>query len=77
MAITVTRDPDGGPGECCFHCFSPTTFWYEPKDVACCPSCAKTVEPADVPTKAAWCRAVLAKYPRLRARPFPVPAVKL
>lgn len=57
MAIRVTREPAGPPPyeRCCF-CRTPTSFWYTPKDVPCCPTCAKTHKVDDVPTKLVWWR---------------------
>ncbi len=40
---------------CCF-CRRPTRYWYLPKDVACCRTCAGRAAPEDVPTKKQWCR---------------------
>lgn len=55
--IEVTREPhDYDTGECenCFHCQKPTRHWYLPKDVPCCPDCAKVLDEAMVPTKEEW-----------------------
>lgn len=54
--ITVTHDkePNWWPAESCAFCNAPTRYWYVPKDVAVCPSCAEKHEPADVPCKRQW-----------------------
>jgi hypothetical protein len=48
---------------CCF-CWKPTPFWARAEevdenghanDVACCPPCAETHEPSELPSKEAWC----------------------
>lgn len=66
MPIPVTKDDAPDPGEHCCFCYRLTRFWYEPKDVAVCQSCADTHEPSEVPTKAIWCDAVVEKFPHLR-----------
>jgi hypothetical protein len=55
--ITVMHDHDNGTAveRCCF-CRTVTHFWFVPNDVACCESCAKRADAADVPDKHAWCR---------------------
>lgn len=60
MAIKVRREALGttegsGVVEDCCVCGRPTTFWFVPKDVAVCSECARSVEPADLPTKEEWC----------------------
>ena len=54
--VEVVREPKGfePPYEHCSICKSPTPYWYEPKDVALCKACAKTVKPDDIPTKKEW-----------------------
>ena len=42
------------PPEKCFRCGCETRFWYEPKDVAVCRECAKSLGASDVPSKAQW-----------------------
>ncbi len=59
MSIRVTEQPDAaetplGWREHCAFCWAPTTFWFEPKDVAVCRWCAAKVRASDVPTKAEW-----------------------
>jgi hypothetical protein len=56
--IRVKRQPEPPPYENCCFCFTPTPFWYTPKDVACCPACAATHQPKDVPDKETWVRSV-------------------
>jgi len=46
--------------ELCFRCKQPTPFWYAPKDVPCCQSCAAQVEATEIPTKADWVKALTA-----------------
>lgn len=50
--------------ELCCLCWAPTPFWAraeeidengDANDVACCPTCARTHEPNDLPSKEAWC----------------------
>ena len=43
-----------GLENCCL-CEKPTAFWYEPKDVACCPTCAETATHESLPSKKEWC----------------------
>lgn len=54
--ITVVREPEefGRPTERCAFCWRRTAYWFEPKDVAVCPICARTVKAKDVPSKAEW-----------------------
>ena len=56
--IPLIQDDIGPPFEQCCFCFKPTPFWYQPKDVACCPECGEVHEPAEVPSKVEWCRQV-------------------
>ena len=61
--VRLVRDPIEQPRikeRCCF-CRLRTWWWTADasgqlarESVACCPDCAKTVRPEDVPTKAAW-----------------------
>lgn len=59
--IEVVREDLDAAGEspvfenCCF-CRTPTGFWFLPKDVAVCFTCAETAELEDVPDKATWLR---------------------
>lgn len=59
--IEVTRQEDANETprrwqeHCCF-CRKATTYWYTPKDVACCRNCARHAEAKDVPSKTVWCR---------------------
>lgn len=61
--VTVEHEPDSfGPWlERCCVCRERTPYWTVLPDrtpgqqVACCQSCAKTVEPHEVPTKREWC----------------------
>jgi hypothetical protein len=60
MPIKVVKEPaefNGSLCENCFRCQRTTRYWFERKDVPCCPSCAKQIEEADVPTKEEWFRA--------------------
>lgn len=60
--IPVEREPDEFrllPLEYCCFCFSPTPFWYTPKDVAVCPSCAETKTPDQVPSKSDWSKSCI------------------
>ena len=66
MPIPLTEDDLPDPGENCCFCFKLTRFWYQPKDVAVCPSCASDHTPDDVPSKMMWCDAVAQKFPHLR-----------
>lgn len=54
--ITVTHDqePNWWPAEACAFCKTPTRYWYAPKDVAVCQSCADSHEEHDVPCKRDW-----------------------
>ena len=52
---------------CCF-CWKRTNYWYSPKDVAVCRSCAKTHKVSEVPAKRDWIKECLSKYPSLVAR---------
>jgi hypothetical protein len=45
---------DEGISENCCICREPTYFWYRPKDVALCKSCAKKVDADDLPDKIDW-----------------------
>lgn len=62
MAIPFIHVPDGPPYEACCFCRAATTAWTDMKvrvpgqQVACCPFCASTFFPDDVPTKSAWIR---------------------
>lgn len=53
------------PLENCALCFKPTRYWYEPKDIALCQSCAKTAEAEALPSKVEWCTQV---RERMKAR---------
>lgn len=61
MALFVVKVPPEmaalGKEPCCF-CFTFTNFWYRPKDVAVCKSCAIEKKPSEVPSKKMWCAAV-------------------
>jgi hypothetical protein len=43
------------PAERCCMCRARTRYWYEPKDVALCPSCAEVTAAKNVPSKETWC----------------------
>jgi predicted amidophosphoribosyltransferase len=43
------------PLELCCLCWQPTPYWYMPKDVACCQTCAEVATPDDIPEKKEWC----------------------
>lgn len=65
MSVLTEMEPDAvgfwGMERCCF-CRTQTSHWTTQAgkvtggSVACCPKCALVAEPADVPTKAEWCR---------------------
>ena len=57
--ITVTHDqePNWMPAEPCAFCATPTRFWFAPKDVAVCESCACLHDAGDVPSKRDWLNA--------------------
>jgi hypothetical protein len=64
--IKVTKEPSifrKCPMENCFKCGNKTDYWYVPKDVACCQSCASEVKVKDVPSKAEWMKRERAKLP--------------
>lgn len=65
--VTVTPEPPGlkpfGIERCCI-CDSKTKFWYEPNDVALCPTCAESAEAAALPSKPNW----IAKQRQLHPR---------
>lgn len=54
--ITVTHDqePASEPAEPCAFCKAPTRYWFKPKDVAVCPSCAELRTADEVPCKRDW-----------------------
>lgn len=57
MIPLVKENPDEFPEaeeHCCF-CYQITPYWYAKKDVAVCPTCAKTHKVEEVPTKEQWC----------------------
>ena len=54
VGIHVTRDPDDVAIERCCNCRRKTAFWYTPKDVACCQTCASELCHDDVPSKDEW-----------------------
>jgi hypothetical protein len=62
MAISVTHDGSGraDPAENCAFCHGKTRYWYTPRDVAVCPTCAAFRSVSEVPTKAEWLAAVRA-----------------
>lgn len=64
--LTVTPEPSGlepfGIERCCV-CDTRTTFWYTPKDVALCPTCAETADATALPTKAQWCADQWRRHP--------------
>jgi predicted amidophosphoribosyltransferase len=56
MSVEV-YDPfpgDKGILENCCICRESTEFWYQPKDVALCKNCAKSIDHDDIPTKLDW-----------------------
>lgn len=73
--IQVTENPDGYyPERCCF-CRAQTNYWYEDKDVACCPTCAQRAVPTDVPSQREWCtRENVAEAPLNQGVPVPANA---
>lgn len=56
MGIPVESEPMGLGTvlERCFRCAMPTSFWYRPNNVACCPDCALLLTPEQVPTHEQW-----------------------
>lgn len=56
MGLKITHDGETAreARERCCICRRETNFWYTPKDVALCPSCARRTRRADVPTKEQW-----------------------
>lgn len=56
--MKVVHDGFSDGGEHCCFCHRITHFWYEPKDVAVCPSCAATRLVRNVPNKEDWCASV-------------------
>ena len=72
MKITHDGTKPGEVQERCCMCRKPTRYWYNPKDVAVCPECAKHTSPDDLPSKADWIAkevAIHAANARGRARP--------
>jgi hypothetical protein len=56
MSITVVHDgtgPDDVRERCAF-CRAKTRYWFAPKDVAVCPTCAEIKTASQVPTKRDW-----------------------
>lgn len=68
MSITVRKEPDNGgwPLENCCMCRKPTAYWFGTgdKNVALCQLCAAEHQESDLPTKAEWIAAELARNPR-------------
>jgi len=56
IEVSLEPEPDLRVIEHCCFCRRPTRYWYTPKDVACCPDCAKHAEKKDVPSKKIWFR---------------------
>lgn len=54
--ISVIHDQESTsePAEHCAFCKAPTHYWYVPKDVAVCPTCAEVRNADDVPCKRDW-----------------------
>lgn len=52
-------DAEFDVGEPCCICGCATRFWFTPKDVACCPSCAEFAAAKDIPCKRDWLNANL------------------
>lgn len=71
MAVPIEKQEDLEPPyeRCCF-CRNRTTFWTNLPDrthgqqVACCPGCACSYKPKEVPTKDAWFEKEMALEPR-------------
>ncbi len=58
MSITIVVQSDGeAPFERCCFCRTRSKTWCPEKDVPVCAGCAESRDPADVPSKAAWCAA--------------------
>jgi hypothetical protein len=58
MTLPVIQEPGdftGQPAEHCCLCRAHTRFWYQPKDVALCLTCAEAAADTDIPSKADWC----------------------
>jgi len=54
--IGVRQDPDKEAVEHCCFCRAKTSYWYTPRDVACCQLCAAYALAKDIPTKKEWMR---------------------
>lgn len=55
LGIKVVKEPFDGPAvEPCALCWTPTKYWYEPKDVAVCPTCSQVATYEKVPDKEIW-----------------------
>jgi predicted amidophosphoribosyltransferase len=69
--IPVKREPEnlGDQYEQCCFCFEPTPFWFELRDVAVCPICAKTAEEHMVPFKDEWIKRIDIREKRFNGRP--------
>jgi len=51
VGIPVEREPDGlEPRECCVFCDSPTRYWYIPKNMPVCKTCAGNHKDFQVPS---------------------------
>lgn len=55
LELTHDGEPRSEVAERCCFCRKPTRFWFAPKDVAVCSSCAVEALPDAVPSKAEWC----------------------
>ena len=57
MALKVNINPllnNYADYEQCCICGIKTRYWYDPRDVALCTTCAKTAKSSEIPTKIKW-----------------------
>lgn len=70
--VSVTPEPAGleafGIEHCCV-CDQPTKFWYTPKDIALCPSCAQIAVADALPCKENWIASQQRLHPRTPWQP--------
>lgn len=57
ISVIHDNEPKWMPAESCAFCKAPTRYWFSPKDVAVCQSCAEKHEACEVPTKREWLNA--------------------
>lgn len=54
IEVIHDKEPKWLPAEPCAFCKMPTRYWYAPKDVAVCQTCAEVKSEAEVPSKRDW-----------------------